>query len=185
MGSGNMSQLLVPLLIVVVAVRVVWSRMRPQPVRPGRSFAYLALILVTSIAGLAANPRVLTTPLFLGLAPVALLAGLALGWWMVRLIRFWHDEATGELWMNGGVAYIAIWLVLFALRLGIEYADGGLSGGMATRVTHEPTMLTSLASALLFLSIGLWLARSYGLMQRVREDDTPQAGTWTAQGGAR
>ena len=185
MGSGNIAQLLVPLIILVVVVRVVWSRMRPQPVRLGRSFAYLALILVTSIIGLAANPKVLTTPLFLTLAPVALLVGLALGWWMVRQIRFWHDEVTGALWMSGGVVYIAVWLVTFALRLGIEYADGGFSGGAASRATQEPTALTSLASALLFLSIGLWLARSYGLMRRVREDDAPPAGNWTAQGGAR
>src|SRR3954451_21284182 len=98
--------------------------MRPQPVRIGRSLAYLALIVVTSIAGLVANPRVLTTPVFLLLAPVALVVGLAIGWGVVHQLRFWRDERTGELWMSGGVAYVAVWLALLARRLGIEYADG-------------------------------------------------------------
>jgi hypothetical protein len=185
MVSGHMSQLLVPLIILIIIGRVVWSRMRPQPVRIGRSLAYLALIVVTSIAGLVANPRVLTTPVFLLLAPVALVLGLAIGWWMVRQIRFWHDERTGALWMSGGAAYIAVWLGLLALRLGIEYADGGFAAGAAVRAAQAPTTLTSVASALLFLSIGLWLARGYGLLRRSREYGQGPAGPWPAREGAR
>src|SRR5947209_2112532 len=102
--------------------------------------------------------------------PLVLLLGLALGWLMMRQIRFWRDEATGQVWMGGGLAYVAIWLAIVALRLGVEYAAGGFSAKAAPRA---PTTLSLLASDLLILSIGLWLARGYALVRRAQQYGAP------------
>ena len=170
MGSGNTSPFLWPLVLLLVVAWLVYRRTRPQPVRPARTLAFTALIVLASAAGFAANPRVLTTPLFLVLALPALLLGLALGWLMTRQIRFWRDEATGQVWMGGGPAYVAIWLAIVALRLGVEYAAGGFSAKAAPRA---PTTLSLLASDLLILSVGLWLARGYALVRRARDYSAP------------
>ena len=170
MQSGGSSQFLTLFVLLVFIGWIVYRRIRPRPVRLERTIVYTALIVLLSLVGLAANIRILLTPLFLALAPVALLAGLALGWVMMRTIRFWRDPASGQLWMGGGVAYLAIWLATLALRLGIEYAAGGFSGVGSPIRNQAPTTIVIVASDLLFLSIGLWLARGYVLVQLTRED---------------
>jgi hypothetical protein len=137
-------------------------------VQPGRTIAFTIVIVALSVLGLVSAPKVLTMPLFLGLAPVALLAGIGLGWVMMRQIRFWRDQATGQVWMGGGFAYVGIWLATMAVRIGIEYASGGFTQGAAA-ASRTPNNLTALASDLLFLSIGLWLARGVILLRRARE----------------
>jgi hypothetical protein len=164
----NPSQFLVPLLIVVYIGWIAYRRTRPQPVQPGRTIAFTVVIVVLSLLGLVSAPKVLTMPLFLVFAPVALVAGVGLGWVMMKQIRFWRDQATGQVWMGGGFAYVGIWLATMAVRIGIEYASGGFDQGAAA-ASRTPTNLTALASDLLFLSVGLWLARGYILLRRARE----------------
>lgn len=142
-----------------------------------RTVLFTAFIVLSAVAGVAANPGILRVPLFLGLAPLMLLVGLGLGWTMMRQIHFWRDQQTGQVWMAGGIASVAIWLATLALRLGIDYAAGGFSGTTA-RATAHPTTLAILASDLLFLSVGLWLMRGVILVRRVREH------TLLAGGGA-
>jgi hypothetical protein len=166
----NPSQILVPLIIVAYIGWIAYRRTRPQPVQPGRTIAFTLIIVALSLFGLVSAPRVLTMPLFLVLAPVALLAGLGLGWAMMKQIRFWRDQATGQVWMGGGFAYVAIWLATMAVRIGIEYASGGFEQGAAAAASRNPTNLTALTSDLLFLSTGLWLARGYILLRRAREE---------------
>lgn len=177
MSSINPSSVTTPLIVLLLFGWIAYRRTRPQPVGISRTVIFTAFIVLSSLLGLAANPSILRTPLFLALAPVMLLVGLGLGWTMMRQIRFWRDQQTGKVWMAGGIAYVAIWLVTLALRLGIEYAAGGFSGA-ASRATDHPTNLAILASDLLFLSIGLWLMRGVILVQRVREH------TLLAGGGA-
>ena len=168
MSSVNPSSFLTPLFVLLFFGWVAYRRTRPQPVGIPRTVIFTFFIVLSSVAGLAANPGILRVPLFLGLAPLMLLIGLGLGWVMMRQIRFWRDGETGKVWMAGGAAYVAIWLVTLALRLGIEYAAGGFSS-TAARATDHPTTLAILASDLLFLSVGLWLMRGVILVRRVRE----------------
>jgi hypothetical protein len=170
MRSGGSSQLL-PFMIVLGFVGwAVYRRTRPQQVRLTRTIVYTSLIVLLSLVGLGANTRLLTNSLFIDIAPVALLSGLAVGWLMMRTIRFWRDQSNGQVWMSGGAAYVAIWLVTMALRLGIDYAaTGGFSSVSSQQGNQAPTTLSIIASDLLFLSIGLWLARGYALVRRYRE----------------
>ncbi|HUX87789.1 MAG TPA: hypothetical protein VMW65_12365 [Chloroflexota bacterium] len=168
--SGHSSSLVTLIILLGIIAWLVYRRTRPQPVRLTRTIIYTALIVVVSLAGLAANLAVLGNPVFLAIAPLALLVGLALGWLMMRTIRFWRDRSTGQVWMSGGIAYVAIWLATLALRLGVEYAaTGNFSMSELSRPTGAPTLLAIIASDLLFLSVGLWLARGYALARRYRE----------------
>ena len=173
MGSVNSSSFVTPLIVLLFFGWIAYRRTRPQAVGLARTVIFTAFILLSSVAGLAANPGLLRLPLFLELAPLMLLIGLGLGWVMMRQIHFWRDQETGKVWMSGGLAYVAIWLATLALRLGIEYAAGSFSG--TARATDHPTTLAILASDLLFLSVGLWLMRGAILVRRVREHTLVQA----------
>lgn len=174
--SGHSSPLLSVIIFLGVIGWFVYRRTRPQRVRLTRTILYTAVIVVVSLAGLSTNLAVFSSLLFLGIAPFALLVGILLGWLMMRTIRFWRDQQTGGVWMSGGVAYVAIWLATLVLRLGVEYAATG-NVGMASPVhpTGPLTPLSIVASDLLFLSAGLWLARGYALVQRYRELNTVPA----------
>jgi len=171
MDQSGQSSSLVPLIVILGVIGwFVYRRTRPQRVRLIQTILYTALIVVLSLVGLSTNPGVFSSLLFLGIAPFALLVGIFLGWLMMRTIRFWRDHATGHVWMSGGVAYVAIWLATLALRLGIEYAaTGSFSMANPTRPTGPLTPLSIVASDLLFLSVGLWLARGFALVRRYRE----------------
>jgi len=177
MQQSGSSSSLVPLIVSLGVVGwFIYRRTRPQQVRLARTILYTVLIVLLSLAGLTANLAVFSSPLFLGIAPLALLAGVGLGWLMMRTIRFWRDGSTGQIWMSGGVAYVAIWLATLVLRLGVEYAaTGSVSMAEPTSPTGPLTPLSILASDLLFLSVGLWLARGYALTRRYRELATTEA----------
>lgn len=171
MGQSGQSSSLLPIIIFLVIIGFfVYRRTRPQRVRLTRTILYTAVIVLVSLGGLAANLAVFGSLLFLGLAPFALLAGPFLGWLMMRTIRFWRDDGTGQIWMSGGFAYVAIWLATLVLRLGIEYAATGRLGMAGPPRPAGPlTPLAVIASDLLFLSVGLWLARGFSLVRRYRE----------------
>ncbi len=176
MRSTAFSNPLVPLIILALVGWSIYRRTRSQPVRLTQTILITTLVVLASLAGLAANTRLLMSPLFVVLAPVALFAGLIVGSLRMRTIRFWRDQSTGQVWMSGGAAYIAIWLAILAFRLGIEYlATGGFTNVAAARGNQPPTTLSITASDLLLLSIGLWLARGYALVQRYREHTTAGA----------
>ncbi len=95
---------------------------------------------------------------------------------MMRTIRFWRNGSTGEIWMSGGALYVAIWMATLALRLGIDYlATGGFANPGPGHLTQAPTTPSIIASDLLFLSVGLWLARGYALVRRYREYSSTEA----------
>jgi hypothetical protein len=146
----------------------VYRRTRQQPVRPVRSVITAAIIVLLSALGLVATGR--SHPLALVLAPLALAAGFGLGWLMMRTIEFWRDETTGQLWMKGGVVYIAIWLATYVLRLVVTSLAGGQPGSFAPpdASRSQPEALAVLSADLLFLSMGLWIARAVALVYRSR-----------------
>ena len=157
------------ILLAIVGFGV-YRRTRRQPVRAWRAVAIAAVIVLLSGFGLVAGRR--ETALALEIAPLALAAGLALGWLLMRTITFWRDETTGELWMQGGLLYVAIWLATFALRLGISFVSGsgapfGPPPPAAAGPPPNPT-LALLSAELLFVSMGLWIARAAALVARSR-----------------
>src|SRR5579885_1281665 len=92
MNQSGHSSSLVPLLITLAVIGwLVYRRTRPQRVRLTRTVLYTALIVLASLAGLAANLAVISSPLFLGIAYVAI--------WLATLVLRLGVEylATGNL----------------------------------------------------------------------------------------
>jgi hypothetical protein len=175
-ASGQSASFVPWIIFLAVVGWVVYSRSRPQRVRLTRTIIYTVMVVLASVAGLAANGVALRSPLFLGIAPVALLVGMALGWLMMRTIRFWRDHQTGDVWMSGGVAYVAIWLATLIVRFGVDYAATGTLGTVQpSSGTRATTPLSVIASDLLLLSVGLWLVRGYALVRRYRELAAPES----------
>jgi hypothetical protein len=147
--------------------------MRPQPVRPDRiaiSGAIIVLVIASSLFG--PNLQVVENPISLALIPVFIALGIWLGFVLVRTLTFWTDQATGQLWMRGGVLFAAILVGTVVLRFGIRYIVYGNAFGGYSSTTVRPTGLLAVVSDitadLLFLSLGLWASRAYLLIQRHR-----------------
>jgi hypothetical protein len=167
--SDLQSELITGLVIVVVIGLIVYRRLQAQPVRAGRTVAITAIIVLFSLLGAAQNPRVLVEPLFQVLVPVMLVVGFGLGLLLMQTIRFWRDEHTGQLWMRGGLLYLAIWMATVGLRYGVSYLATGSIAQTRPASLAPPTTLGIVAADMLFISIGLWLARGYALLRKSSE----------------
>ena len=148
----------------------VMRRMRPQPVRPNRLIVggvLISLILLVSLVGTGAG--IIGDPLALVLVPVFLGAGIGLGYYLVRTMRFWSDPATGALWMKGGALFALILVGTIVIRLGFRTVVYGSPFGAAPRGAPAPHgFLYDLSADLLFLSLGLWASRAFFVYQRHR-----------------
>ncbi|HVC32840.1 MAG TPA: hypothetical protein VNL16_04960 [Chloroflexota bacterium] len=168
---GNAPVLPIALIVVLYLAFSVYRRTRAQKVRPWRAVLITAAIVVVSLFGIVATARSMTETLFVVLMLIGLAVGIALGLQMMRSIRFWRDDTTGELWMQGGVLYVVVWLGSYLLRYGARFAaTGSLFPFSVTQTAQPETTLGLLSSALLFLSIGLWISRAYALVQKYREN---------------
>jgi hypothetical protein len=167
--SDLQTQLITGIVIVVVIGMIIYRRLQPQPVRTGRTIVITAIIVLFSLLGAAQNPLVLAEPLFQMLVPVMLVVGFGLGLLLVQTIRFWREERTGQLWMRGGLLYLAIWMATVLMRYGVSYLATGSIAPTRPASFAPPTTLGIIAADLLFISIGLWLARGYALLRKSRE----------------
>ncbi len=178
-----------PVTIVIIVALVVWviyRRMRPQPVRPARAVLIAAIIIVLLASSLVSTGPLTASPLAFILAVPALVVGAGLGLLLVRSIRFWRDETSGALWMQGGIVYIAVWLATIALRIGVGYAAGTFAPQGTTPTTHHTIhpALAVLSADLLFVSMGLWIARAAALVMKYRQNrsaSTPAIGASVAR----
>jgi hypothetical protein len=153
-------------------------RMRPQPVRERRVLITGVVVVVAIGAGLlGTGGHIVADPVALVLVPVFVAAGIGLGYYLVRSMTFWTDPRTGALWMRGGVVFAAILLGTILLRFGIRTVVFGSPFGAQTQPSHAGnTLLYDLSADLLFLTLGLWAARAYFLVQRSRAHQAGQAG---------
>jgi hypothetical protein len=169
--QGTLIGLAIMLVFVALGVR---RRMHPQPVRPNRILflsAIILLLLGSTFIGTGAH--LVENPLGIALAPVCLLAGVALGFLLVRTMRFWTDSETGELWMAGGAFFAIVLVGAILLRFAVRYAATG--DPFAPPKPGEPVTFLSVVSAdLLFLTVGLWLSRAALLILRHREHASGQ-----------
>ncbi|MGI8564195.1 MAG: hypothetical protein ACR2MZ_11760 [Candidatus Dormibacter sp.] len=176
--SGAAQSQIIGLLMMVFFMGIgLRRRMRPQPVRPGRiavSGLIIVLLLGSSLA--FTGSRILSDTWALLLAPVFLVIGGAVGWYLVRTMKFWTDPGTGALWMQGGVLFALILLGTIALRFGARalLTGNAFSGGYgsnpysATGYSGPHGFLYDLSADFLFLSLGLWAARAGSLLLRYR-----------------
>jgi membrane protein CcdC involved in cytochrome C biogenesis len=174
MTGAQQSQLYTLLAVAALMSLVIARRMRPQPVRPQRiaiSGAIIVLVVAASLFG--TSRQLVENPVSLALAPVFVAFGIGLGFVLVRTMTFWVDQPTGQLWMKGGVLFAAILVGTIVLRFGTRYiiygnAFGGYSSGSTVPVPPSLVLLSEISADLLFLSLGLWAARAYFLIQRHR-----------------
>jgi hypothetical protein len=164
--QGTLIGLAIMFVFIALGVR---RRMRPQPVRLNRILLFSVLIvLVVGLSFVGTGARQIENPLGIALASVCLLAGIGLGSFLVRTMRFWTDPDTGQLWMEGGALFAIILVGTILLRLGVRYAAAG--DPFAAPRPNEPVSTLSVLSAdLLFITLGLWLSRAVLLVQRHRE----------------
>jgi hypothetical protein len=155
-------------------------RMRPQPVRANRIVVTGGLIVLLLAFGLVGTGgRIVSDPVALVLVPVFLVAGAGLGFYLVRTMTFWTDESTGQLWMRGTAIFALILVGTIALRMVVGLLttgslfgpQGGYSGasGSSPAGPVKNGLLSDLSADLLFLTLGLWAARAFFLVQRYRD----------------
>ena len=154
-------------IILLLVTYSMYKRLRPRPVQPTPIITTSAIIVALSLLSLFSTSTFFTHPLALVLALPALILGLVGGFLLMRSTRFWIDKTTGVLWMKGGVLYLAVWLVTLLLRQGAAYANGGYTGGRVP-FSMSPT-LTALATDLVIISMGMWIARAIALVLKYRE----------------
>ncbi len=175
MSQAATSQLYTLGIVLLLVGFAVVRRVRPQPVRPQRlivSGAIIVLVIAFSLVG--SGGRVIADPLALLLIPLFVAAGVALGYYLVRTMTFWTDQASGTLWMKGGALFALILVATIAVRFGVRvlaygsaFGSGSFGGGTGFTQPNAPHgLLYDLTADLLFLSLGLWVARAFFLVQR-------------------
>jgi len=170
---AQQSQLVTLAILIVVVGLVMARRIRPQPVRPQRiAITGVIIVLVIGSSLFGTGRQLVENPVSLALVPVFIAAGVGLGFVLVRSMTFWVDQPSGELWMRGGVVFVAILVGTIVLRFGLRYivygsAFGG-SSSAAVPVHPSLALLSDVSADLLFLSLGLWASRAYFLVQRYR-----------------
>jgi hypothetical protein len=162
-ASGQLFGLIVIAVAVTLGMR---RRMRPQPVRELPTALTAVAIVAVSALGLLGSYHLVLTPLGAALGVVMLAAGAGTGFLLVRHTRFWRNE-RGELWMQGGIVFMAIFLGTLVLRLGVRYVSTGSAFG-ATPTNEPATPLNVLSADALLFSVGLWIARAVLLILRAR-----------------
>jgi hypothetical protein len=171
MSRAATTQLYSLVIVAVVLGLVITRRMRPQPVQPNRLIVGGVIITVVILVSLVGTGgRIVSDPAALALIPVFAAAGIGLGYYLVRTMTFWTDQSSGMLWMKGGALFALILVATILVRFGVRAAATGSlfggSGGGAGAAQHG--LLYDLSADLLFLSLGLWLARAYFIYQRHR-----------------
>lgn len=170
MTKAQTSQLIALVITALFIGFAVMRRMRPQPVRPDRLLIGGVIIVVVIVGGLlGTGGAIISDPLALALVPVFVVAGAALGYYLVRTMTFWTDPGTGALWMRGGALFALILVGTIILRFGLRAILTGSPFGSQTVGSSQHGLLFDLSADLLFLSLGLWVARAYFVYQRHRQ----------------
>ena len=169
MTRAQSSQLIAVAITAVVLGFVVMRRMRPQQVRPDRLLVGGAIIvLVVGFSLIGAGGGLVSDPLALALVPVFAVAGGVLGFLLVRTMTFWTEPTTGALWMRGGAVFALILVGTIVLRFGFRAVLTGSPFG-STSVGTQHGLVYDLSADLLFLTLGLWVARAFFVYQRHRQ----------------
>lgn len=176
-SASSMSALhLKPILVALAVVAlVVIRRLRPQRVRPLRALSIAILVTLSAAFALLETGQVGQEWLALALSPVFLIVGVWLGLKLMSTVTFWRDEASGQLWMRGGMVYVAVWLGTLALRIALRVLALRLEGSAAHGNGSLPQGIAVLSADPLVLSVGLWLGRAVAIFKEVRSSEASSA----------